>query len=228
MHPFTPDRAAQHRCSIDVRRKLLLVSVVAATALPFVPAHAQYKVVAPDGSVTYTDRPPADARLRVTPMGSATGATAAIAAPAVNLPVELRQLTQRFPVSLYTSADCPACDSGRQWLAERGVPYRERSISTEPDVQALALLTGARTVPALTIGAQPVRGFSAGEWQSFIDAAGYPRESRLPSGWQPPAVTPLVEPPPPPAVVATPAPRPAAPPPPPPAAPAPGPGGVRF
>ena len=32
-------------------------------------ALAQYKVVGPDGGVTYTDRPPADTRLRVTPLG---------------------------------------------------------------------------------------------------------------------------------------------------------------
>lgn len=227
MVPSKPRPAEPTQYSTDRQRILMIAFVWVATALPFMPANAQYKVVAPDGSVTYTDRPPADARLRVTPMGNTPGAAAAIAAPPVNLPVELRQLTQRYPVTLYTSAECPACDSGRQWLAERGVPYRERSISTEPDVQALAALTGARTVPALTIGAQPVRGFSADEWQSFIDAAGYPRESRLPSGWQPPAVTPLVEPPPRPATAAAPAPRPAVAPPPPPVLPA-SPGGVRF
>ncbi len=186
--------ALQHRFLTIVA----LLASVPALAL------AQYKVVSPDGSVTYTDRPPADASMRVTPLGS-TPATAATTS--VNLPIELRQLSQRYPVVLYTSADCPACDSGRQWLGERGVPYRERSIATEQDAQALVVLIGARTVPSLTIGAQPVRGFSSGDWQSYLDAAGYPRENKLPPGWQPPAVVALVARPPRPAVAAAPPPR---------------------
>jgi glutaredoxin len=193
------------------------------------PALAQYKIVAPDGSVTYTDRPPADARLNVTPLGRTPAAVAAAGAPSAQpLPLELRQAAQRFPVTLYTSAECPACDSGRQWLQQRGVPYSERRIDTEADARALADLTGARTVPALTIGAQPVRGFAADEWAAFIDAAGYPRENRLPRGWQPPPVSPLVAAPPRPAAppaTASAAPRaPAAAP----AAPPPAPGGLRF
>lgn len=200
--------------------------VLALTALLVLqPAQAQYKVVAPDGSVTYTDRPPADARLNVTPLGRTPAAAAAAGAPSAQpLPIELRQAAQRFPVTLFTAADCPACDSGRQWLQQRGVPYSERRIATEADAQALANLTGARTVPALTIGAQPVRGFAAEEWAGFIDAAGYPRENRLPRGWQPPPVTPLVAEASRPA--ASPPARAPAPPAPPPAAPPPG--GMRF
>ncbi len=191
------------------------------------PAWAQYKVVDAEGRVTYTDRPPADTRLRVTPLGQPAAAAAATQA-GVNLPVELRQLTQRYPVTLYTSGDCAACDSGRQWLNQRGVPYRERSVSTEQDAQALMALIGARTVPALTIGAQPVRGFSETDWGAFLDAAGYPRENKLPRGWQPPAVTALVEPPPRPAVAAAPSPRAPAPAAAPAAPPLPPPGSVRF
>lgn len=223
MHTTTRSTALHRLQAVTMRQPWLFAALLATVVLP---ASAQFKVVAPDGSITYTDRPPAEAQLRVTPMGSTPGAVAA-ATPATSLPVELRQLTQRYPVSLYTSADCPACDSGRSWLAERGVPYRERSISTEQDAQALSALIGARTVPALTIGAQPVRGFSTADWQAYLDAAGYPRESKLPRGWQPPPVTPLVEPPARPASVAAPSPRPAAPQPPPQAPPA-GPGGVRF
>jgi glutaredoxin len=156
------------------------------------PAWAQYKVVAPDGSVTYTDRPPVDRGLSITPMGRTPGAVAPGPA-AASLPVALRQLTQRYPVTLYTAADCSACATGRQWLAQRGVPYRERLILTEQDAQALNGLVGGRTVPALTIGAQAVRGFSETDWQAYLDAAGYARENKLPRGWQPPPPTQLVE-----------------------------------
>lgn len=188
------------------------------------PAQAQYKIVAPDGSITYTDRPPADSRLNITPLGRTPAVVAAQGQPsATPLPAELRLPQQRFPVTLYTAADCPACDNGRQWLLQRGVPYRERTVQSEADALALVNLIGARTVPALTIGAQPVRGFAPEEWQAFLEAAGYPRENRLPRGWQPPPATSLVEPPPRPAVMPPPPPRPAAPPAVPPAPP-----GLRF
>jgi len=165
----------------------------AAWAACVLPASAQYKIVSPDGRVTYTDRPPVDTNLNVTPLGRTPGARAAVTQATPSLPVELRQLTQRYPVTLYTAAECSACDTGRQWLGQRGIPYRERVVATEQDAQRLSSLVGARSVPALTIGAQPVRGFSETDWQAYLDAAGYPRESKLPRGWQPPAPAPLVE-----------------------------------
>jgi len=159
-------------------------------------AHAGlYKVVNPDGSITYTDRPPTASNARVTSMRGQGGAADAASATAdAGLPADLRLVAQRYPVTLYTAVDCPACDSGRQWLAKRGVPYRERLVLTEVDQQALNLLVGGRSVPSLTIGQQPVQGFSETDWLAYLDAAGYPRESKLPRGWKPQAASPLVEP----------------------------------
>jgi glutaredoxin len=188
------------------------------------PALALYKVVNPDGSVTYTDRIPAPAaNSRVTPM---TRGAAAAQAPEAPLPPELRQAMQRHPVTLYTATDCAPCDSGRALLQQRGVPYTEKRIATDEDAQALERIVGGRTIPALMVGQQPLRGWSESDWTAYLEAAGYPRQSRLPRGWQPAPITPLAE-------RAAPAPRaPAAPPPPPPPeaeeAPAPAPGGVRF
>jgi glutaredoxin len=177
--------------------------VLLITALP---AWALYKVVQPDGSVTYTDRPPAGTTARITSM--ARGSTAA-AQVDVSLPPDLRQAVQRYPVVLYTSADCTPCDNGRRLLVQRGVPYTERRIVSEEDALVLERLSGGRTVPSLTIGAQPVRGLSETDWTAYLDVAGYPRESRLPRGWQPAAPTPLAERVPVPAPLSRPAPPPA-------------------
>jgi glutaredoxin len=144
----------------------------------------------PAWRVTYTDRPAVDASARVTPLGREPAPAAAT--PQDTLPLELRQLATRFPVTLYGAKDCPPCDAGRQLLLQRGVPFTEKQLVSDDDVVALERLTGARTVPALTIGAQVLRGLSHAEWASYLDLAGYPRESRLPKGWQPPAATPLV------------------------------------
>ena len=153
-------------------------------------AQAQYKVVMPDGSVTYTDRPPLTSHARITAMalsGSRGGAVD------IGLPAELRTPVQRYPVTLYTSSDCTPCDSARRLLQQRGVPYNERRITTEDDAAALERLVGGRTLPALTIGAQPLRGLSENDWSAYLDAAGYPRENKLPRGWQPPEATALVD-----------------------------------
>jgi len=204
--------------------RLMATCALACVALP---GHALYKVVAPDGSVTYSDRAPAASLGRPVPLGTNTPISETAAALAT-LPLELRQVSTRFPVTLYTSPDCGPCESGRRLLSSRGIPYIERRVVNEDDAEALNRLTGGRSVPTLTIGTQALRGFADSDWNSYLDAAGYPRESRLPRGYQQPVATPLVarqtetaleqRPAPPPEPVAPP------PPPPPPASPA----GIRF
>ena len=165
-----------------------------------VPASAQYKVIGADGSVTYTDRAPVDANAKVQAMrrDGSLAATAPVAGtpaiPAlVALPFELRAVVARFPVVLYTTnQDCAPCLQARKLLTERGVPYSERSVSNDDDIGALQRLTGGRSVPALTLGAQALRGFQEQDWQATLDLAGYPKESRLPRGWQPAPISPLV------------------------------------
>lgn len=151
---------------------------------------AQYKVVGPDGRITYTDRPPVAAQGQVTSLGRMTVAPASGGDP--NLPLELRQAASRWPVTLYANVNCVPCDAARQHLQQRGIPYTERRVSTEDDAVALERLTGGRTIPTLAIGAQALRGFNPADWSTYLDAAGYPRESRLPKGWQPAPASPLV------------------------------------
>lgn len=168
----------------------LLPALLAALGLAATPLWAQYKVVAPDGSVTYTDRPPVQSNLRITPMGRNAASPAAGAE--VGLPFELRQTVSRFPVTIYTTTDCPPCDDGRKLLQQRGIPHAERSVSSDDDGQALERLVGGRTVPSLTVGAQPLRGFNEADWNGYLDAAGYPKASRLPRNWPAAVVAPLV------------------------------------
>ena len=152
---------------------------------------AQFKVVDADGRVTYTDRPPAaSSTLRVSPVRR--DALGAAESPAVVLPLELRPIVARFPVTLYAApTECPPCDIGRQLLQARGVPFTERLIVEGADVEALLRLSGSRTVPTVTVGGQVLRGFNESEWQGTQDLAGYPRESRLPRNYAAPVATPL-------------------------------------
>ena len=153
--------------------------------LSSLPCAAQYKVVAPDGGVTYTDRPTSNAANKVTELRR--GQVLTIDDSNANWPLELRQAASRFPVVLFTTAACPSCDQGRAQLTQRGVPYQEQVISTQDEAQDMERKLGWRTVPTLTVGAQGLRGWSSTEWASYLDVAGYPRESRLPKSWRPAA-----------------------------------------
>ena len=151
---------------------------------------AQFKVIGADGKVTYTDREPAQPEGRVT----ALGARAPAQAVEPDLPFELRQAASKYPVTLYTTTGaCEPCVQARQFLKQRGVPYSERQAASNEDIDALEKATGGREAPTLTVGTQVMRGFAGDSWAQYLEAAGYPRESRLPSTYQYRSPTPIVE-----------------------------------
>ena len=187
-----------------MKRSVLVLLAVLALSLVACAAQAQalYRIVGPDGRVTYTDRPPADGT--GTPLGAAASARTGASGPAGqpgtgpdmramgNWPAPLRTAATRFPVTLYSAEGCPPCDEARRMLQRRGVPYTERQVRTEDDARRLEQLTGGRLVPAATIGRQALSGYQEQDWQGWLDSAGYPRDRMLPPGWQPPPATPLV------------------------------------
>lgn len=163
---------------------LVLAGLLAAPVM----AQGVYRIVGPDGRVTFSDQPPpADAAparpVNVNPAGGSGNAA---------LPFELRQVVSRYPVTLYTSSDCAPCNSGRNLLNSRGVPYVEKTVNTAQDTEALKRLSGDTSLPFMTIGGQQLKGYSDSEWTQFLDAAGYPKQSALPAGFRRAAVTPLV------------------------------------
>jgi glutaredoxin len=172
------------------RSRAVSAAACVALALLATAAMAQgvYRIVGPDGRVTYSDQPPpSGATVRQAGGGSATASPGG--AP---LPFELRQVANRFPVTLYTSSDCAPCNSGRNLLNARGVPYVERTVNTFEDTEALKRISGESSLPFLTIGGQQIKGYSDTEWTQFLDAAGYPKQSQLPANYRRPASTPLV------------------------------------
>lgn len=173
------------RLLLAVARSVPFVALLAA-----LPVQAQYKVIGADGKVTYTDRAPSPGEGQV----KALGARNAPLAAEIELPYELRQIANRYPVTLYVSTGaCEPCASGRALLRQRGVPYAEKQVLSVEDSQALEKISGGRDAPTLAIGAQIVRGMSADLWNSYLDAAGYPRESKLPANYQYQVPVPIVE-----------------------------------
>ena len=173
-------------------RALGLMGLLAAAVFSGNDANAQqiFRIVGADGRVTFSDKPPLDAN------GKATAAPVVALSGGGNqtasLPIELRDAVNRYPVTLYTAPGCGPCGTGRAMLSARGVPFTEKTVTTNEDIEALKRLAGAASVPFLTIGGQQLKGFSEVEWAQFLDAADYPKTSQLPVGYSQPPATPLV------------------------------------
>jgi glutaredoxin len=152
-----------------MRTSLLVVSFLCAGL-----AHAQgaYRWVDQDGKVHYGDRPPA----------AATGKAKELklGAPAADKPVsfEMRQAMENFPVTLYVSADCgAACKEAGAYLRKRGIPFAEKNVATNEEIDSLKQLLGGgeASVPVMQVGTKTRKGFEQGSWDGLLDAAGYPK-----------------------------------------------------
>lgn len=135
-------------------------------------AHADslFRWVDKEGKVHYGDRP-ADDAMKAEEKKFAT--------PAVSdeyLSYETRLAKQNFPVTLYVSANCgDPCTQARSLLNKRAIPYAEKHLVTQEDIDSFKVLTGGNSVPALTIGRAKFSGFDPDRWSSELDSAGYPK-----------------------------------------------------
>ena len=164
------------------------LAVFAIAALWSTASQAQvYRIVGPDGKVTFSDKPPVTEGASRVGAASSTGGNGA-----AGLPYELRQVASKYPVTLYVGDNCGPCGAGRSLLTSRGIPFAEKTVNSNEDGQALQRLSGDRSLPFMTIGSQQLKGFSDSEWTQFLDAAGYPSSSALPASYRQPAATPLV------------------------------------
>jgi glutaredoxin len=164
------------------RLSILALWTVASAAL----AQTVYRNVDQNGKVSFSDTPPAANAVPAAPRTSSSTAGNA------NLPYELRQVVQRYPVTLYTSDECGPCGAARSLLVTRGVPFDERTVKTNEDIEALQRLSGQNTLPLVSIGSQQLKGFSDAEWSQYLDAAGYPKSAQLPASYRNPPAQPLV------------------------------------
>jgi glutaredoxin len=128
------------------------------------------------GEVHYGDTPP--------PQGAQLLTISARAPVDPSLPYELARAVRLYPVTLYTTARCDACDQGRSLLRARGVPYTEKTVNTPDDQQELRRQTGKDELPLLVVGSRRVTGFQAAGWQEALDSASYPKQKMLPPGYQ--------------------------------------------
>ena len=161
---------------------MIAARVIAAVALSFaLGVHAQvYRWLDEKGRLHAGDTPPPSARdvekVRV--------------APTPTEPVEpyaLQLARKNNPVTLYTTPKCPLCDRARQLLKARGVPFSEKSVVTDEQVQELVGVVGRDALPSLVVGTKVQDGFAESLYEAMLDGAGYPKKGALPARKQEPA-----------------------------------------
>jgi len=161
---------------------MIAARVIAAVALSFaLGAHAQvYRWLDEKGRLHAGDTPPPSARdvekVRV--------------APTPTEPVEpyaLQVARKNNPVTLYSTRNCPLCDRARELLKARGVPFSEKSVVTDQQVEELERVVGRNAVPSLVVGTKIQDGFADSLYEAMLDGAGYPKKGALPARKQEPA-----------------------------------------
>ena len=128
-----------------------------------------YRWVDPAGRTVISDTPPSGRAHSVAKAGASNGNTD-------GLPYAVKKAAEDFPVTLFTSADCVSqCKDARDLLNVRGVPFTEKMVQKQEDLDELKQLLGDAYVPALKVGKQSFRGFETGAYNNLLDLAGYPK-----------------------------------------------------
>jgi glutaredoxin len=169
-----------------MKRAALLLLLLTASA-----AHAQmYKWKDEKGVTHFTETPPpATAKKAEVKNYNTAGAGGAA------LPSELADVVRARPVVLYTTSNCGAsCNMARTMLANRGIPYREKTVTTAEDFEAMKKAGSEGQVPLLLVGRSRQIGFEQGAWDNTLTEAGYPTEKMLPPGYSNPPPTPAAPP----------------------------------
>jgi glutaredoxin len=127
-----------------------------------------YKWVDEYGNVTYKDTPPADESINYKEEnisgGNGFGGSAA------------DEAAEKFPVVLYSTPDCNACNSARSYLQSRGVPFQDKNVQGNGELQQeLKKKAGEVSVPTILIGKKVMRGYVQSLLEGELDAAGYPK-----------------------------------------------------
>ena len=174
-----------HVPKLDVALALLIAVGLSSQALA-----EPFKWVDEKGRVVYGDRPPDDSARQ---LGGAGFASREPGDPSV-LPQGLRETVRRAPVVLYTGRNCDPCQTARDHLTARGIPFTERTLSTEADVNAFrALGFETMAVPSLRVAGNRLTGFEANTWRQALDDAGYPARNSLPAAWRAADPSPLAQ-----------------------------------
>jgi len=129
----------------------------------------QYRWIDDKGGMHYTDTPPPPSAKNAEKKNLKGNSVAEQES------YQLTQARSRAPVTLYSHPDCQdVCQTARNVLNRRGVPFTEISVTDKPKLDDLRKVSGGERVPVLLVGGHVERTPTAGAFDSALDAAGYP------------------------------------------------------
>jgi glutaredoxin len=168
---------------MTTRSKMLLVACGLAVATSAV---AQYKSIGTDGRVTYSDQPPPPSS-RVVTTKKLNDTTPTV----TPLPFGLEQAASKYPVTIYTGERCAPCEDARAYLRNRGVPFSEKTVTSDDDIALFKQQSPDGVAPVVVVGSRRAVGFSQATLSALLDTAGYPATNILPGDYQNPLPIPL-------------------------------------
>lgn len=153
-------------------KKIFWIVVLLGLAVGMQPAGAAklYKWVDEFGNVTYRDTPPTEVDGEVEEKIISGGSSVDSASEATDA------AAQRTPVVLYSTPSCSACDSARAYMKSRGVPFQDKNVLDNSDLQQeLKAKSGEISVPTILVGEKVMRGYVQSLLEDELTAAGYPK-----------------------------------------------------
>lgn len=144
-------------------------------------AHAQmYKWVGANGKIVYSDTPPPANAKKLASKSMETSSSLS----SVKLPPELQAAVSKNPVIFYSTGNCDACNAGRTMLKQNGIPFIEKTVKTNEDIDRLKQISGDSQLPLIFVNKSKFLGFDATEWRAALTAGGYPETSILPKEYR--------------------------------------------
>lgn len=149
-------------------KRFVLLVCLASLSLG-VQAGELYRWVDSSGKVHYGDAPPPGIQVEARKLSGG-------AMPDEYLPYETRLARQKFPVTLYVADNCGGpCEQARNLLNNRGIPFSEKLLRTQEEIEEFKKLSGFDSAPTLSVGRVFLKGFQAGQWHGELSIAGYPK-----------------------------------------------------
>ena len=170
---YTVNKQIQSVGENVMRHYIILTAVIAAVLLgPAAQAVTIVQCKDAEGNVTYQKN---------CPPGTEVVETRKIYTGPKDSGPDLETLKENKPVVFYSVETCDACDLVRNYLNTRGIPFSEKAIGDDAELQEeLIAKTGELSVPVVTIGEEVVEGYNKPVLKDKLDAAGYPDQTAQP------------------------------------------------
>ena len=142
-------------------------------AVSLAAAQTTYRWLDASGQTVYSDQPPPVGAKQVVKISGQTPGDAA------QMPYATRQAVEKYPVTLYTAANCTElCQNARDLLNQRGVPFTENIVTNDVEAAELSRRLGSDVgFPSIFVGQQGFTGYEVVSWNNLLDLAGYPKSA---------------------------------------------------